>query len=314
MSKSKRTLTSAQKNIIAARQRYKCANEPGSNLKLLENYVCPQWRDVDKFKGCFDEGGFEIDHITEFCINQNDHPDNLQALCKTCHSVKTKKFMIYRNMKNGVIKKDNAKNNVSDDDSDDITDDDVTDDDDVSDDDDRDDDSDDSDNDVSDDDSDDDDVADNNNANVNTYNTNNTYNNIYINNMYICKRCKKQFDRKSNYETHINRIFKCSPSNKITRLKMHSCPQCGKTFTRKYGMTKHLRICKKKLLPIKKRKRKKYDPLCDSDNSSDDESDDESDEDSDNDLDSNDSSNSNDSSFKQIKKIKSKNIKRKHKK
>ena len=109
MSKTNETLTFDQIDIIAARQRYKCANEPGSNIKYLEKFLCPQWKDIDEFKGNFDEGGFEIDHITEFCIGQNDHADNLQALCTTCHSVKHKKFMMYCNKegKNNVITNNN---------------------------------------------------------------------------------------------------------------------------------------------------------------------------------------------------------------
>ena len=27
--------------------------------------------------------------------------------------------------------------------------------------------------------------------------------------MYKCSRCKKEFDRKSNYEYHINKKYKC---------------------------------------------------------------------------------------------------------
>lgn len=80
-----------------------CANEPGSNLKYLENYLCPLWH-KDEYRGCFDEAGYDIDHITEFSIDQNDDFDNLQALCKNCHSVKTKKFMIFDNKKKNITK------------------------------------------------------------------------------------------------------------------------------------------------------------------------------------------------------------------
>ena len=31
--------------------------------------------------GIFDESGYEIDHIEEFSINNNDSDENLQALC-----------------------------------------------------------------------------------------------------------------------------------------------------------------------------------------------------------------------------------------
>ena len=64
-----------------------------SNLKNLEDYICPFWNKQDD-SGCFDESGYEIDHIEEHCINGNDSPENLQALCKCCHIVKTKRFMM----------------------------------------------------------------------------------------------------------------------------------------------------------------------------------------------------------------------------
>ena len=65
--------------------------------------------------------------------------------------------------------------------------------------------------------------------------------------MYKCKRCKKVFDRKSNYECHVNRIFKCSLSNSnktAKKLTIPQCPNCGKIFTRPYGVKKHLSVCK----------------------------------------------------------------------
>lgn len=64
--------------------------------------------------------------------------------------------------------------------------------------------------------------------------------------MYKCKQCKKVFDRKSNYERHINRKFKCIPSNssKTAKKSSHQCPHCDKTFTRPYAAKKHLSICK----------------------------------------------------------------------
>ena len=113
MSRTCRTLTEAQKKSIAARQRYRCANQPGSNIRYLENYACPLWGVEGDVKGNFDEAGYEIDHIIEFCIDQNDHPDNLQALCNSCHSVKTKKFMMLRNKKNNIDTHNRTdKNNI----------------------------------------------------------------------------------------------------------------------------------------------------------------------------------------------------------
>ena len=87
-----RTVTAAQKKFIAGRQFNKCANKPGAILKGFETYECPLWQRADEHRGCFDQSGYDIDHIIEFSISHDDTNDNLQALCKSCHSMKTKKF------------------------------------------------------------------------------------------------------------------------------------------------------------------------------------------------------------------------------
>ncbi len=93
----KRKVTESMKKNIAGKQRYLCANNPDVVLIGLENYECPLWRQYDNEKtrpvGSFDESGYEIDHIIEYSINQDDGENNLQALCLSCHSVKTKGFM-----------------------------------------------------------------------------------------------------------------------------------------------------------------------------------------------------------------------------
>lgn len=89
-----RKLSDAQKKIIAGNQHYKCANKPGSNLKRLDKYECPLWQIQGENKGSFDAAGYDIDHIKEFSISHDDSIDNLQALCKSCHSFKTKSFMM----------------------------------------------------------------------------------------------------------------------------------------------------------------------------------------------------------------------------
>ncbi len=60
----------------------------------MKKYKCPLWNNDND--GSFDESGYEVDHIVEHCITSDDSYDNLQALCKMCHSVKTKKFLINR--------------------------------------------------------------------------------------------------------------------------------------------------------------------------------------------------------------------------
>lgn len=99
--KMSRKVTDSAKKHVAGKQYYKCANEPGSKIKGLEKYECPLWKANGKNKGSFDESGYEIDHITERCIGGNDNVNNLQALCKCCHSVKTKRFL--RNEYDNVI-------------------------------------------------------------------------------------------------------------------------------------------------------------------------------------------------------------------
>lgn len=88
----KRTVTLAQKKHVAGKQFNKCANKPKSKLYGLEDYDCPLWKRDDEHKGCFDQSGYEIDHIKEFSLTHDDNNENLQALCKSCHTVKTKKF------------------------------------------------------------------------------------------------------------------------------------------------------------------------------------------------------------------------------
>ena len=87
--------TNAQKRLIAGRQSYKCANCPDKTIKGLETYKCPLWgRAVDDNKGSFDQSGFELDHINELVDSGDNSLDNFQALCKSCHSVKTKRFLM----------------------------------------------------------------------------------------------------------------------------------------------------------------------------------------------------------------------------
>lgn len=72
---SKRKVSEALKKLVAGRQRFTCATIP--------NYSCPM-------KGKpFDEAGYDIDHIVELRNGGSNDPSNLQALCPTCHRVKT---------------------------------------------------------------------------------------------------------------------------------------------------------------------------------------------------------------------------------
>lgn len=106
-----RTVSEGVKKIVAGKQNFKCANSP--NSKVVENYSCPLWENKTR-KGSFGEEGYHIDHIKEFCISKNNDIKNLQALCVSCHSVKTKRFVIpymsnLAKMKNKQEKMDKKK-------------------------------------------------------------------------------------------------------------------------------------------------------------------------------------------------------------
>lgn len=78
---------------------------PGSLLRGLEGYLCPFWL-IEKDKGSFDISGYEIDHVIEYAISENDNLDNLQALCINCHRVKTIRF---NRDKNSILREGKLK-------------------------------------------------------------------------------------------------------------------------------------------------------------------------------------------------------------
>jgi len=88
-----RKLTESKKKMVAGKQFYKCANKPGLKLIGLDGYDCPLWCKPDENKGSFDISGYDVDHIIEHSLTEDDSIENLQALCLSCHKVKTKKFL-----------------------------------------------------------------------------------------------------------------------------------------------------------------------------------------------------------------------------
>lgn len=86
----RKTLLFSEKYDIFRSQNHKCNNEPGSNLYNIGNYLCPFWKHYD---GYIDESGFVIDHVAEYSSSKDDTKDNLQALCSSCHAVKTRNCM-----------------------------------------------------------------------------------------------------------------------------------------------------------------------------------------------------------------------------
>lgn len=102
----KRMVSEGLKKLVAGRQNFRCANKPLSNV--VKNYKCPLWEN-DSRQGSFGEEGYQIDHIVEHSISKNDDESNLQALCLSCHSVKTRRFMIKKI--EPEIKKEKQNNN-----------------------------------------------------------------------------------------------------------------------------------------------------------------------------------------------------------
>jgi hypothetical protein len=93
----KRRITESVKKTIAGKQNHKCSAS-------VEGYQCPLY--FNGRDGVFDEAGYEIDHIEEFAINNNETDENLQALCIMCHRVKTKRFN-QKNKKEKLLTKKN---------------------------------------------------------------------------------------------------------------------------------------------------------------------------------------------------------------
>jgi 5-methylcytosine-specific restriction endonuclease McrA len=76
-----RKVTAAKKKQIAGRQHFTCS----ANIK---DYKCP-------LNGKpFDESGYEIDHILELKNGGSNDDINLQALCVSCHRVKTSRLQM----------------------------------------------------------------------------------------------------------------------------------------------------------------------------------------------------------------------------
>ena len=70
---SREHLSDSIKKQIAGKQKYRCANNHDDDLK---GYKCPLWCS-DDHNGNFDEAGYDIDHIEEYCITQDHGIDNL---------------------------------------------------------------------------------------------------------------------------------------------------------------------------------------------------------------------------------------------
>lgn len=92
--RAKRNVPQELKQLVAGKQRFKCNNKPYSDNRGLEFYECVLWRLIGPDQGCFDESGYEIDHILEHSLCEDDSENNLQALCRLCHTVKTRRYNV----------------------------------------------------------------------------------------------------------------------------------------------------------------------------------------------------------------------------
>ena len=95
----KRKVSDAVKKQVAGRQRYTCST--------IYGYQCPMNGKP------FDESGYDIDHIKELRDGGTNDLSNLQALCVSCHRVKTtrnttKTTVVPKKHDEDVVKRVNA--------------------------------------------------------------------------------------------------------------------------------------------------------------------------------------------------------------
>ena len=76
-------MTVSPKKNIAASQDFKCSG--------IVAYECPI--SVSRERR-FDESGYDIDHIIELSNGGSDTIENCQALCLSCHRVKTSRYLL----------------------------------------------------------------------------------------------------------------------------------------------------------------------------------------------------------------------------
>ena len=70
--------------------------------------------------------------------------------------------------------------------------------------------------------------------------------------IFKCKKCSKVFDKKSNYERHLNRVIDCKTGSKTSKkIITFKCDKCGKKFSRKDSMKRHFLNCKVDINKIK---------------------------------------------------------------
>ena len=66
------------------------------------------------------------------------------------------------------------------------------------------------------------------------------------NNIWACLKCNQSFDRKYNYDRHINSKNKCDSFLTIKENKENMCEYCNTLYERKYHLQRHLNSTKSK--------------------------------------------------------------------
>jgi 5-methylcytosine-specific restriction endonuclease McrA len=82
----RKTLQAETRKILL--ERPQCANSPFLQAPGCKGFQCPMWKINN---GYFDESGKQIDHIVEIKHGGTNELSNLQVLCPSCHSVKTRR-------------------------------------------------------------------------------------------------------------------------------------------------------------------------------------------------------------------------------
>ena len=99
----RKPITKTIKETLLTKQYNKCANLYNTGFTAgymtgCEGYVCPLWRipnnqgqlDIIKLPGGINDFIYEVDHIDDLGCGGQDIDTNLQILCPSCHSYKTK--------------------------------------------------------------------------------------------------------------------------------------------------------------------------------------------------------------------------------
>jgi hypothetical protein len=71
--------------------------------------------------------------------------------------------------------------------------------------------------------------------------------------VFMCKDCKKTFEQKAHYESHLHRKTKCSELQRLqTEYKIYICDKCGEQFTKPNNLYRHKKYNCKGIMKINK--------------------------------------------------------------